>query len=36
RPDGTLLRTAQFVDGNPNGEPVEHDERGRPKNAARK
>jgi len=36
RPDGSLLRTAQFADGNPDGEPVDYDERGRARNAARK
>ncbi|HEX7154492.1 MAG TPA: hypothetical protein VF618_23605 [Thermoanaerobaculia bacterium] len=29
RPDGSLMRTAEFIDGNPDGPPVEYDERGR-------
>jgi antitoxin component YwqK of YwqJK toxin-antitoxin module len=31
RPDGTLLRTARFAGGEPDGEPVDYDERGRAK-----
>ena len=29
RPDGSLLRTAEYLEGQPDGPPVEYDERGR-------